>query len=140
MSLRLFAQIFDVNFTYFQRYTGIAVLEMDYERIDINQCPAGQGNAGPNKFSDTARCKKESTECEPIHGWGMRRGGYQCRCKPGFRLPSYVRRPFLGEIVERASAEQYYNGFDCPKIGCKFCTSLINYALFMVLLFFFAYI
>lgn len=92
---------------------------MDYDRIDINQCPAGQGNAGPNKFVNTARCKKETTECEPIHGWGLRRGGYQCRCRPGYRLPSHIRRPFLGEIVERASAEEYYNGFDCLKIGCK---------------------
>lgn len=92
---------------------------MDFDRIDINQCPRGSGNIGPNKFADTARCKKDTTECEPIHGWGFRRGGYQCRCKPGFRLPSHVRRPFLGEIIERASAEQYYNGFDCLKIGCK---------------------
>lgn len=98
-------------------YTAISVLEMDFERIDINQCPKGQGNNGPNRFADTARCKKETTECEPIHGWGLRRGGYQCRCRPGFRLPSIVRRPFLGEIVERATAEQYYNGFDCQKIG-----------------------
>lgn len=52
-----------------------------------------------------------------MDGWGFRRGGYQCRCKPGYRLPSVVRRPFLGEILERASSEQYYNGFDCLKIG-----------------------
>lgn len=32
-------------------------------------------------------------------------------------MPSVVRRPFLGEIIERASAEHYYNGFDCAKIG-----------------------
>lgn len=32
-------------------------------------------------------------------------------------MPSVVRRPYLGEIVERASAEDYYNGFDCAKIG-----------------------
>lgn len=92
---------------------------MDFERIDVNQCPKGEGNKGPNLFADTARCKKETTECEPIDGWGFRRGGYQCRCKPGFRLPGVVRRPFLGEILERASDEQYYNGFDCMKIGCK---------------------
>lgn len=111
----------EINLTLFThfRYTAVSVLEMDYERIDINQCPKGSGNIGPNKFADTARCKKETTECEPIHGWGLRRGGYQCRCKPGFRLPNHVRRPFLGEIIERASAEQYYNGFDCSKIGCK---------------------
>ncbi|XP_077288541.1 uncharacterized protein LOC143912950 [Arctopsyche grandis] len=98
-------------------YTAIAVLEMDFERIDINQCPKGLGNNGPNRFADTSRCKKETTECEPLHGWGFRRGGYQCRCKPGWRLPNVVRRPYLGEIVERATDEQYYNNFDCEKIG-----------------------
>lgn len=90
---------------------------MDFERIDINQCPKGEGNRGPNRFADTARCKKQTTECEPIHGWGFRRGGYQCRCKPQYRLPNVVRRPFLGEMVERATDEQYYNGFDCLKVG-----------------------
>ncbi|OXU20878.1 hypothetical protein TSAR_014574 [Trichomalopsis sarcophagae] len=99
------------------RYTAVSVVEMDFDRIDINQCPRGQGNAGPNRFANTARCKMETTECEPLHGWGFRRGGYMCRCKPGWRLPYVVRRPYLGEIIERASAEQYYNGFDCAKIG-----------------------
>uniref|UniRef100_A0A6M2DYF4 Putative g-protein coupled receptor n=1 Tax=Xenopsylla cheopis TaxID=163159 RepID=A0A6M2DYF4_XENCH len=101
----------------YPKYTAAVVLELDMDRIDINQCPKGEGNNGPNRFADTARCKKETTECEPLHGWGFRRGGYQCRCRPGYRLPSIVRRPYLGEIVERASAEQYYNGFDCSKIG-----------------------
>ncbi|XP_014260746.1 uncharacterized protein LOC106673235 [Cimex lectularius] len=100
-------------------YTAVSVIEMDFERIDINQCPTGEGNSGPNHFADTARCKKETTECEPIDGWGFRRGGYQCRCRPGFRLPTVVRRPFLGEILERATSEQFYNGFDCLKIGWK---------------------
>lgn len=35
---------------------------MDFERIDINQCPPGEGNIGPNHFADTARCKTETTE------------------------------------------------------------------------------
>lgn len=35
---------------------------MDFERIDINQCPKGKGNNGPNKFANTARCKTETTE------------------------------------------------------------------------------
>ncbi|XP_032681371.1 uncharacterized protein LOC116848905 [Odontomachus brunneus] len=98
-------------------YTAVTVLEMDFDRIDINQCPKGDGNNGPNRFANTARCKTDTTECEPIHGWGFRRGGYQCRCKPGYRLPTVVRRPYLGEIVERATQEQYYNGFDCSRIG-----------------------
>ncbi|XP_017776061.1 PREDICTED: uncharacterized protein LOC108562276 [Nicrophorus vespilloides] len=101
----------------YPRYTAVSVVEMDLERIDINQCPPGLGNSGPNRFANTARCKSETTECEPIHGWGLRRGGYQCRCKPGWRLPYYVWKPFLGEIVERATEEQYFNGFDCKKIG-----------------------
>lgn len=40
-------------------------MEMDFERVDINQCPKGQGNDGPNRFADTARCK-ESTEVSTI--------------------------------------------------------------------------
>lgn len=34
-----------------------------------------------------------------------------------------IRQPFLGEVLERASDEQYYNGFDCLKIGCEFIWS-----------------
>ncbi|KAK0092795.1 hypothetical protein PV326_000562 [Microctonus aethiopoides] len=98
-------------------YTAVTVMEMDFERIDINQCPPGLGNSGPNRYADTAKCKKDTTECEPLHGWGFRRGGYQCRCKPGYRLPSVVRRPYLGEIVERATHEIYENRFHCEKIG-----------------------
>nr|XP_018903334.1 PREDICTED: uncharacterized protein LOC109034569 [Bemisia tabaci] len=98
-------------------YTAVSVLEMDFDRIDINQCPKGPGNSGPNHFADTARCKKATTECEPFHGYGFRRGGYQCRCLPSFRLPNVVRRPYLGEIIERATSEQFENSFDCLKIG-----------------------
>ncbi|KAJ8959523.1 hypothetical protein NQ314_006260 [Rhamnusium bicolor] len=89
-------------------YTGAAVVEMDFERIDINQCPPGLGNNGPNLFCRYGKMQK---------GKPQRRGAYQCRCLPGYRLPLQTRRPFLGEIVERATAEQYYNGFDCLKIG-----------------------
>jgi len=37
-------------------------MEMDFERIDINQCPKGKGNNGPNRFANTARCKTDTTE------------------------------------------------------------------------------
>lgn len=46
----------------FYRYTAVSVVEMDFERIDINQCPPGEGNKGPNHFADTARCKTETSE------------------------------------------------------------------------------
>lgn len=39
-------------------------MEMEFERIDVNQCPPGEGNNGPNLFADTARCKKETTEVQ----------------------------------------------------------------------------
>ncbi|GBP14576.1 hypothetical protein EVAR_93452_1 [Eumeta japonica] len=166
-------------------YTAAVVMEMDYDRIDINQCPPSQGNNGPNRFAGTARCKEETTECcargrpiivewerrkafggplsfgdsslryralhffisdsqpqpnlrrchvktifvsdvfsstnafscVPVHGLGFRRGGYQCRCKPGYRLPELVGGPYLGELVERANAEEYDKNFDCLKNG-----------------------
>lgn len=44
------------------RYTAVSVIEMDLERIDINQCPLGEGNPGPNKYAGTARCREETTE------------------------------------------------------------------------------
>lgn len=42
---------------------------MDFERIDINQCPKGEGNKGPNRFTNTARCKTESTEVRRRSKW-----------------------------------------------------------------------
>ncbi|KAA0202045.1 hypothetical protein HAZT_HAZT011936 [Hyalella azteca] len=56
-------------------------------------------------------------QCEPLDGYGFRRGGYQCRCKPGYRLPNVVRRPYLGELVERATWQQYEESFSCQRIG-----------------------
>ena len=54
------------------RYTAVAVIEMDFERIDINQCPLGEGNKGPNRFADTARCKKDTTEVSAEKETGRR--------------------------------------------------------------------
>ena len=92
-------------------------MEIDYERIDINQCPIGEGNPHPNLYSNTARCHERTTECEPIHGYGFRRGGYQCRCRPGYRLPKTVKNWFKGEKIERATQTEFENEFQCEKIG-----------------------
>lgn len=100
-----------------RRYVAVAVMEVDFERIDINQCPIGEGNPAPNFFAGTARCKNMTTECEPVHGYGFRRGGYQCRCRPGFRLPKVVRSPYLGELIERATEWEHNSGYNCDKIG-----------------------
>uniref|UniRef100_A0A131YZN5 Integral to membrane n=1 Tax=Rhipicephalus appendiculatus TaxID=34631 RepID=A0A131YZN5_RHIAP len=99
------------------KYVAVAVLELDFERLDINQCPIGSGNPRPNYFAGTSRCKNDTTECEPVHGYGFRRGGYQCRCRPGFRRPRIVRNPYHGELIERATEHDYRTGFHCEKIG-----------------------
>lgn len=111
-------------------YVAAVVIETDFERLDLNQCPASEldfpsplsgsnqltPNGNGNFFADTAKCKKETTTCEPFHGFGFRRGGYQCRCKPGFRLPRHLRGPYLSELLERASELEYQSGFQCEKI------------------------
>lgn len=97
-------------------YVATSVVEIDFTRLDINQCQAGDGGSDSNYFADTAKCKKDTTTCEPIHGFGFRRGGYQCRCKPGFRFPKHVKGPYLGELIERATDFEYKQGFQCQKI------------------------
>jgi len=42
-------------------YTAVSVMEMDFERVDINQCPISAGNSGPNRFADTAKCREKTT-------------------------------------------------------------------------------
>ncbi|CAG0920746.1 unnamed protein product [Notodromas monacha] len=48
-------------------FTAVSVMEMDFDRIDINQCPLGKGNPGPNVFAGTDFCKKETTEIKLIY-------------------------------------------------------------------------
>lgn len=98
-------------------YVASAVIEMDFSQLDVNQCPANElAERSTNFFADSAKCRKESTICEPIHGFGLRRGGYQCRCKPGFRLPKHLQGPYLGELLERATDSEYRDGFQCQRI------------------------
>ena len=52
-----------------------------------------------------------SLQCEPLYGWGFRRGGYKCMCKPGYRYPQFQNGPFLGSEIESATEEEYKNGF-----------------------------
>ena len=61
-----------------------------------------------------------SPQCEPLHGWGFRRGGYQCVCQPGYRYPPWQFGPFQGIEVESATEEEYENGFDCYSVERKY--------------------
>lgn len=60
-------------------------------------------------------------KCEPLNGFGFRRGGYQCMCQPGYRYPPFENGPFKGEIIEKATREEYAYSFDCIAVDCKCC-------------------
>ncbi|GFS15850.1 Fras1 related extracellular matrix protein [Elysia marginata] len=97
------------------RFTAVYTVDIEFERLDMNQCPIMQGNPGPNAFAGTARCRP-TTSCEPLMGYGFRRGGYQCVCNPGYYYPWWHDGPFMGLEIEEASREEYEVGFDCLTI------------------------
>ena len=114
------------------RNLAVAVTDIDFIMMDINQCgEANQINVQSNNsqfkqfnlFAGTDKCKP-TTRCEPLTGFGFRRGGYQCLCRPGFRYPSYQDGPFKGYIIEKATTEEYTNNFDCLKVERKYHTEL----------------
>ncbi|CAH8864237.1 unnamed protein product [Trichobilharzia szidati] len=99
------------------RMIGVVVQSMDFYRIDFNPCPPGLGN--PNHFlAGIARCKP-TTLCVPLPGFGFKRGGYQCVCQPGHRLPYEQDGPFRGVDIEAATEEEYRNNFDCIPVGWR---------------------
>lgn len=49
-------------FSLHSSYVAVAVMETDFERIDVNQCPTGEGNPPPNRYAGSARCKNQTTE------------------------------------------------------------------------------
>ena len=69
-------------------------------------------------------------QCEPLYGWGFRRGGYQCMCKPGYRYPPWQYGPFQGIEIESATGDEYKNGFDCIPVECK--NSIITVYWFLI--------
>ncbi|KAL5107187.1 WD repeat-containing protein 7 [Taenia crassiceps] len=99
------------------RMVGVTVTSMDFLRIDFNPCPPSMGN--PDYFlAGTARCKP-TTMCVPLSGFGFARGGYECVCQPGYRLPMQQNGPFRGIDIEQATEEEYKNGFDCLPVGWR---------------------
>ncbi|ELU11322.1 hypothetical protein CAPTEDRAFT_161811 [Capitella teleta] len=97
------------------RFVAVSVQDIEFLQVDFNPCPLGIGNEPPNYFHATARCK-DSTMCEPLDGWGFRRGGYRCVCKPGYRYPPWQQGPFNGIEIESSTLEEYENGFDCVPV------------------------
>ncbi|XP_059149166.1 uncharacterized protein LOC131936271, partial [Physella acuta] len=97
-------------------FTAVSTVDMEFERIDMNQCPEMQGNPLPNAFANTARCRP-STTCEPLMGFGFRRGGYQCVCNPGYYYPWWHDGPFMGLELEQATRSEWEVGFDCLTVA-----------------------
>ena len=67
------------------------------------------------------------SQCEPLFGWGFKRGGYQCHCKPGYRYPQWQRGPFQGIDIEQATLEEYNTGFACIPVEREFLCALSTY-------------
>ncbi|EHB14193.1 Putative G-protein coupled receptor 179 [Heterocephalus glaber] len=58
---------------------GQVQMDVDLQRVDINQCADG-----PGWFSNTHLCDLNSTQCVPLEGRGFVLDQYLCRCRPGF--------------------------------------------------------
>lgn len=101
-----------------ETFVAVAVVDMEFLAVDFNPCPQSDGNDPPNYFFNTSRCKP-TTVCDPLYGWGFRRGGYICMCKPGYRLPPWQYGPFLGIEIDSATEEEYKNGFDCVPVQLR---------------------
>ncbi|KAK7107826.1 uncharacterized protein [Littorina saxatilis] len=111
------------NWTHLRRarFVGVTTMDVEFERLDMNQCPLAEGNPAPNFFAGTARCRP-TTMCDPLMGFGFRRGGYQCVCQPGYYYPWWHDGPFQGLEVEQATWEEYQYGFDCLSVGERMLT------------------
>ncbi|CAI9727797.1 probable G-protein coupled receptor CG31760 [Octopus vulgaris] len=120
---------FKNNSFYFKGTSGI---DIDLEKVDINQCPQTDGSKETNVFAGSHRCRMETTKCIPIRGLGFRRGSYRCVCKDSFYFPNVTaeHRYFFGTDVEheyekakRKEPNSYYNSFACLPCapGCETC-------------------
>lgn len=107
-------------------------LDVDLSPLEVNQCEDPGGTASFTQlrtFHNTHKCHNETTQClyRPSQGWI--RGGYVCRCRPGF----YSLRHdgvFNGTVVEAAWQERernvssvYDSVFRCQRCapGCAHC-------------------
>ncbi|XP_076444630.1 uncharacterized protein LOC143282762 isoform X1 [Babylonia areolata] len=104
------------------RFVGVTTMDLEFERLDMNQCPLAEGNPAPNYFANTARCRPVTTMCEPLMGFGFRRGGYQCVCEPGYYYPWWHDGPFQGVEIEQATYDEWLYGFDCLNVEQRMLT------------------
>ena len=46
--------------SFFDRYVGVATMDMEFLSVDLNPCPISIGNLPPNYFQNIARCKSST--------------------------------------------------------------------------------
>lgn len=44
------------------RFIGVAVMDIDFLKIDFNACPVSIGNPGPSFLSGVSKCKTRTTQ------------------------------------------------------------------------------
>lgn len=114
-------------------FKGTSGIDIDLQKIDINQCPLPPGSNETNVFANSSRCPIETTECSPLSGLGFRRGSYSCICKRGFYFPlltsETLQRYYNGVLVEHEyekltkGQQNQYSTFRCLpcSVGCEEC-------------------
>ncbi|XP_052126439.1 probable G-protein coupled receptor 158 isoform X2 [Frankliniella occidentalis] len=115
-------------------FKGTSGIDIDLRRVDIDQCPLPPGSTQLNIFAASDKCKKRTTQCEPVAGLGFRRGSYRCVCRRGFYFPditasqrfyngSYVEEEYEKLALGRSSVYALPGTLECLPCaqGCEWC-------------------
>ncbi|XP_056002898.1 uncharacterized protein LOC125658223 [Ostrea edulis] len=103
------------NWTHLRRpkFVGVAVMDIDFKKIDFNACPVSIGNPGPSFLSGVSKCKTKTTQCKHVSGKGFKRGAYTCICNSGRSYPPRVGPPWKGGDLEKATEFEITVGYNC---------------------------
>ncbi|KAK6166614.1 hypothetical protein SNE40_023265 [Patella caerulea] len=108
-------------------FKGVVVFDVDVTMLEINQCAEDEA-----LFSNSHRCRKETTKCVHIPGNGFAWGSYQCHCNGGFYFPDNLaaNKYFDGRTVEKLYydliqnvSSDYLSNYQCLpcRKGCEEC-------------------
>ncbi|KAK7115191.1 uncharacterized protein [Littorina saxatilis] len=101
-----------------QRYVGVVVTDTDFIELDFNACGTSAGNPAPSYLSGVHRCQT-TTGCKAKIGYGFKRGGYICHCKPGHTYPWNLILPYQGDNIEQSTDTEYREGFKCTPVDFR---------------------
>eukprot|EP00794_Sanderia_malayensis_P012065 gene12065-13308_t len=113
---------------------GVATVDIDLNKVDINQCDLdSSANFTYKIFAGTHHCKNKTTRCVHVPGGGFSAGSYRCDCKMGYYFPAGKSnnglKYFNGTEIEvdlgKNNGTKYNepNSFTCLKCreGCVTC-------------------